>query len=222
VLSLKEARRYMKSAEGFEGITMEWPHAATAWMLQALCLAAVLLIELEADAGQPIYSYMDERGNLVATDRLEDIPERWRSRVKVTEGLGTVPYSNDRRSATPAGWVEQTVLALIDRLPPRVIPGLSTYQSVMLLGGFLAILLFYGGAKLTQSAFLRLLMPWAIAFAVLGTLYAMFVSDFSDTVAARSPDKSTGSLVHRFNQQGQSIGVKKQERLKRFDDMSRQ
>jgi hypothetical protein len=77
-------------------------------------------------------------------------------------------------------------------------------------------------AKLTESPFLRLLMPWAVAFAILGTLYAMFVSDLSDRVAARWPAKSTGSLVHGFNEQGRAIGDKKQERLKRVDEMSRQ
>jgi hypothetical protein len=197
-------------------------HSTAACMSRILCLAAALLIGLQADAGQPIYSYMDERGNLVATDRVEDIPERFRSRVKVTEGVGTAPRSGDKRSATPDGWAEQTMLAVIDRLPPRVIPGLSTYQSVMLVGGFLAMLLFYAMAKLTDSPFLRLLMPWAVAFAIFGTLYAMFVSDLSDRVAARWPAKSTGSLVHGFNEQGKSIGDKEKERLKRVDEMSRQ
>ena len=191
------------------------------WVSLALSLAAVLLIgTIHAQSAPSIYSYVDERGNLVATDRWEDIPERYRSRVKVTEGVGE-PRSGDRRSPTAAGWTEQTVFRLIDRLPAHVIPGLSTYQSVMLIGGFLGMLLFYVGAQLTDSPFLRLLMPYAIAFFVFGTIYTMFVSDLSDKVAARWPDKSTGSLVNQFNAQGKAIGDKKQERLKRVDEMSR-
>jgi len=197
-------------------------HHARKWsIVPALGLAVVLLTGLlHAQSAPPIYSYLDERGNLVATDRWEDIPERYRGRVKVTEGIGE-PRSGERRSAMAAGWTEQTVFTLMDRLPARVIPGLSTYQSVMLIGGFLAMLLFYGGAQLTGSSFLRLLMPWAIAFIVFVTVYATFVSDLGDKVAARWPDKSTGSLVHRFNEQGKAIGDKRQERLKQADDISR-
>ena len=75
------------------------------------------------------------------------------------------------------------LVRLIDHLPPTVIPGLSTYQSVMLVGGFLAIVLSYAAGKLTGSAFLRLLMPWAVGFLGLATLYFMFVSDLGDKVA---------------------------------------
>jgi hypothetical protein len=193
-------------------------------MSLALCLAGVLVIGLiRAQSGQPIYSYVDERGNLVATDRWEDVPERFRGHVKVTESVATDPRSVEKRPAPlSAGWSERTLLDLIDRLPPRVIPGLSTYQSVILIGGFLAMLLFYGGAKLTGSPFLRLLMPWAVGFVVLWTLYAMFISDLSDKVAARSPDKSTGSLAHGVQEQGKAIGDNNQQRLKRVDETTRQ
>ena len=200
---------------------MEYHRLRTWSILPLLGLAAVLLIgSIHAHSAPPIYSYMDDRGNLVATDRWEDVPERYRARVKVTEGVGET-RSGDRRSPMAAGSTEQTVFTLVDRLPAHVIPGLSTYQSVMLIGGFLGMLLFYGGAHLTGSPFLRLLMPWAVAFIVFVTVYAMFVSDLSDKVAARWPDKSTGSLVHRFNEQGKAIGEKRQERLKTVDDVSR-
>ena len=204
--------------------TMETRYSTGAWIAAVVCLPVLLMVgPMQAQSGQPMYSYADERGNLVATDRWEDIPERFRGHVKVTEEAGTDPRSVEkRRSPMSAGWSEQALLDLIDRMPPRAIPGLSTYQSVMLIGGFLAMLLFYGGAKLTGSPFLRLLMPWAVGFVVLWTLYAMFISDLSDKVAARSPDKSAGSLVHGFHEQGKSIGDKNQQRLKRLDETTRQ
>jgi hypothetical protein len=200
---------------------MGWHRSTGPGIVLALCLTGVVLTGLiHAEAGHPIYSYMDDRGNLVATDRWEDIPERYRSRVKTIEGISTQPHSS--RSLPRLAWSEQTLFELIDRLPATIIPGLTTYQSVMLVAGFLGMLLFYGGARLTDSAFLRLLMPWAIGFLALATLYAMFVSDLSDKVAARSPDKSAGSLVHRFNEKGKSIGEQKKERLKRIDDLTGQ
>jgi len=202
---------------------MKKHRSAGAWIAQAVCLAAILLIgPIHAQSGQPIYSYMDERGNLVATDRLDDIPERYRSAIKVTEGIAVTPRSGDKRGSLKVDWSEQGLLDLIDRLPPGIIPGLSTYQSVMVIGGLLAMLLFYGAAKLADSAFLRLLMPWAVGFIAFATIYTMFVSDLSDKVAAHSPDKSTGSLVHRFSEKGKFIGDQEQKHLKRIDESTRQ
>src|SRR5437867_129 len=129
-----------------------------------VCAAVIILVGLiDAQAGKPIYSYIDERGNIVATDRLENIPERYRARVKVTESVESgKPSSESGASASARG--EDMLVRLIDHLPPTVIPGLSTYQSVMLVGGFLAIVLSYAAGKLTGSAFLRLLSPWVIGF----------------------------------------------------------
>lgn len=111
---------------------------------------------------------------------------------------------------------------IIHRLPPTVIPGLSTYQSVILIGGFLAMGLLYGSGKLTGSPFLRLLMPWAIGFMAVATVYFMFVSELSNKVAARYPAKSTGSLVHQFQGKGQDLSEQKQHRLKEFNQRSDQ
>jgi len=182
----------------------------------------ILLVGLmDSWAGKPIYSYVDERGNIVATDRLENIPERYRARVKVTESVesGTPSSQSGAASLVSSMRGEGPLLWLIDRLPPTMIPGMSTYQSVMLIGGFLAIVLFYGAGKLTGSAFLRLLMPWAVGFLALATVYFMFVSDLGDKVAARSAAKSDGSLIHRFQEKGKHIEGQKQERLKQFNEM---
>ncbi len=45
------------------------------WLVMTV-LAAVSVPGRQPDswAGKPVYSYMDDRGNLVATDRLEDLP----------------------------------------------------------------------------------------------------------------------------------------------------
>ena len=184
-----------------------------------VCAAVILLVELiDSQAGKPIYSYIDERGNIVATDRLENIPERYRARVKVTESVESgKPSSESGASASVRG--EDMLVRLIDHLPPTLIPGMSTYQSVIFIGGFLAIVLFYGVGKLTGSAFLRLLSPWAIGFLGLATLYFMFVSDLGDKVAARSASKSSGSLIHQFQEKGKHIEGQKQERLKQFNQM---
>lgn len=185
-----------------------------------VCAAAIFLVGLiESQAGKPIYSYVDERGNIVATDRLENIPERYRARIKVTESADSEKPSSQSGAPPLASTSlrgEGLLFWLIDHLPPNMIPGMSTYQSVMLIGGFLAMMLFYGAGKLTGSAFLRLLSPWAVGFLGLATLYFMFVSDLGDKVAARSTTKSSGSLIHQFQEKSKHIEGQKQERLQQF------
>ncbi len=190
-----------------------------AWIL--ICATAIMMAGLsEARAGDALYSYVDERGNYVATDRWEDIPARYHAKVKVekkAEGkttskkwqvpsLGPIPASR-----------ESLLFEVIDRLPSTVIPGLSTYQSVILIGGILAMFSFYGAGKLTGSPFWRLLMPWAIGFLAVGTFYFMFLSDLSNTVAERYPNKSTGSLIKHFKGKSREISEQKQQRVKEFD-----
>jgi ABC-type transport system involved in cytochrome c biogenesis permease subunit len=121
-----------------------------------------------------------------------------------------------------AGTAEHLVVRVVDRVPADLIPGLTAYQSVVLLAGFLATLLFIGAGKLSGSPFLRLLMPWAIGFLGLATIYFMFVSDLSDKVAAGAGAKSSGSLVHQFQDKGKDLAEKKQERLKQVDQFAGQ
>ena len=196
-------------------------HFGGRWIWLMVCAGVIFLAGLfHADAGKPIYTYSDERKTLVATDRWEDIPERYRSRVKVAGSVGTETRAGEGVVSPKFGRAEARLVQLIDRLPATVIPGLSTYQSVMLMSGFLTMLLFYGGAKLTNSAFLRLLMPWAVGFVTLATVYLMFVSDLSDKVAARAATKSSGSLVHQFQEKGKHIAKQKEERSKQFDQLT--
>lgn len=189
------------------------------WLLVAV---AVWLCSgwLAGHAGQPFYTYVDERGHLVATDRLEEIPPRYRDRVTVRERAGAPAGARE----STASWLdfrlptmEQLLYRVIDRLPARVIPGLSTYQSVILIGGILLIVLFYAAGKLTKGAFWRLLMPWGIGITAVMTLYYMFISDLGNKVAARDPAKSTGSILNIYKRKSQHISEQQQQRLQEFD-----
>lgn len=179
-------------------------------------------------AGKPIYSYVDDRGQLVATDRPEDIPERYRNRVKITNSSGASNAPRPHRASQPslsagfAAFAEDLFIRLVERAPTDIIPGLTAYQSVVLVAGFLVMLLCFGAGKLTGSPFLRLLMPWAIGFLALATIYVMFLSDLSDKVAARSGSKSGGSLVHQFQDKGKDLAEQKRQRLKQADQLAGQ
>ena len=119
--------------------------------------------------------------------------------------------------AAASSWGEVAIFYVMDRLPSIAIPGFSTYQSIILIGGFVGMMLFYGAGKLTGSAFFRILMPWAIGFLAVATVYLMFVSDLSNKVAARYPTKSGGSLIRQYQRKSQDISDKQQRRLKEFD-----
>ncbi len=191
------------------------------WFSAMVCVLALLLRLVEAPAAKPIYSYVDERGNLVATDREDTIPERYRSRVVVTESAEN-PQSSKSAVSSASSQIEERLVQLVNRLPATVIPNMSAYQSVILIGGALAMLFFYGAAKLTSSAFLRLLMPWAIGLLTFSTIYLMYISDLSDRVAARTSGKSSGSLIHQFQKKGKSLEEQKLQRLKDFNQKTGQ
>ncbi len=124
--------------------------------------------------------------------------------------------------AAASSWVEVALFYVMDRLPALVIPGFSTYQSIIFVGGFLGMMLFYGAGKLAGSAFFRLLMPWAVGFLAVATMYLMFVSDLGDKAAARYPTKSSGSLIHHYQERGQDISEKRQRRLEQLDPTNAQ
>jgi hypothetical protein len=195
------------------------------WLLVAVALLVWSGV-LDGHAGKPMYTYVDDRGNLVATDRIENVPPRYRDRVKVTGDAGGPAALRETASeavrSVSSVTKEGVLYAVIDRLPARVIPGLSTYQSVILIVGFLAMILFYGAGKLTGGTFWRVFMPWAIGITAVLTLFYMFVSDLSNQVAARYPTKSTGSIIKNFQAKSQDISEQKQRRLKEFDQKTQQ
>jgi hypothetical protein len=88
-----------------------------------------------------IYSYVDDRGTPVMTDKLENIPERYRAKVKVTE-----QESKAESEQSVAGKIQQQLGDLIpkgDSEFGKFIPnisGLTHYQSrILSLGGIVAV-----------------------------------------------------------------------------------
>jgi hypothetical protein len=87
-----------------------------------------------------IYSYIDDRGTPVMTDRLENIPERYRAKVQVTE-QDSLAVSEQ----SVAGKIQQKLADLMPKAGGdfgKFIPnisGLSHYQSkVLSVGGIVA------------------------------------------------------------------------------------
>jgi len=110
-----------------------------------------------------IYSYVDDRGTPVLTDNLENIPERYRAKVQVTE---QAPKGVSDLSAAAkiqqqiAGWAQNTGTGL-DKFTPNI-SGLTRYQSqVFSFGGLGAVVCLLARFFLRNQA-VRFLSLWCL------------------------------------------------------------
>jgi len=96
----------------------------------------------EVVSATTIYSYIDEQGTPVLTDKFENIPERYRAKVQVTEQVsqGTSDHSTAiRLQQTVSGWVLRTG----EKLSTLIlnISGVTHYQShILTVGGTVALI----------------------------------------------------------------------------------
>jgi hypothetical protein len=99
------------------------------------------LVSPGSAAATTIYSYIDERGTPVLTDNFENIPERYRAKVRVTE---QAPKSPSDHSA--AVKLQQKMTDLVQSTDGRIsnlapsISGVTQYQSnILTYGGIVAV-----------------------------------------------------------------------------------
>jgi hypothetical protein len=147
-----------------------------------------------------IYSYIDDRGTPVMTDNFENIPERYRAKVRVTEQApkGTVDHSVvlDLQQKI-AGWTNKIDAGFGKFIPTMF--GFTHYQSqVLTIGGIAAVICllarFFGG----QAT--RFLSLWCLVMLGL-SLPALFFT-------------SRDAPLDRLSGQAETIQEKQQDRLK--------
>ncbi|NOS83166.1 MAG: hypothetical protein E8D46_01365 [Nitrospira sp.] len=113
-----------------------------------------------------IYSYVDERGTPVMTDKLENVPERYRAKVKVTE-----QESKGVSEQSVAGKIQQKMTDLMpstgrkfDTFLPNI-SGLTHYQSrVLSIGGIVVALCLFVRPFMRSQA-VRFLLLWCLIMA---------------------------------------------------------
>lgn len=147
-----------------------------------------------------IYSYIDDQGTPVMTDNFENIPERYRAKVRVTEQApkGTVDHSVavDLQQKM-AGWTNNIGAGFGKVIPTMY--GFTHYQSQLLtIGGIAAVICllarFWGG----QAT--RFISLWCLV--MLGLVVpALFFT-------------SQNSPLDRLSGQAGTIQEKQQDRLK--------
>lgn len=191
-----------------------------------LWLMWCLLSPTAGVAEKLLYTYTDQKGQLIATDQWEAVPPQFRDRVTVmndAEPGESAPITRSEPPSRPLSLLAQktidsAVQRTLDLLPETVIPGLTAYQSLVMVVGCLAMILLYALARLTGSQFLSLLLPWGLGFLMLGTVYAMFIA--SDGIKRAGSTQRSGSLVDLYKTQGQKIQTLHKDRVGQIDQAS--
>lgn len=146
-----------------------------------VCLiAGVLLLHpagMSCGWAMTIYSYIDDQGNLVSTDSIETIPDKYRPRVKTHERPDPVapPAPSVLHAARRA--VHNQVKDWGWTIPSLRVEGLSSQQSsILTYAGGLAVILF-GVMLFSKSQLLRLLGFCLLIVLGIGTPLLLYVSD---------------------------------------------
>lgn len=172
-------------------------------------------------AASKIYSYTDDQGNFVASDSLENVPERYRSRAKEREVQDSGPPAPDVRAAVPPSGFEAFVLALAQRLPKVLtLPGTNAFQTIVLIAGSLAAVLMLAGMHLSDNPAVRLLMKCMLGFLVVGAAYLMYFSDMGEraTTASGQP-ASSGTFMQKARGSAKTQEAVHQQRAKEIESL---
>ncbi len=149
----------------------------TVWLLAVWGCLVMPLASIEASA-TTIYSYIDEQGTPVMTDNFNTIPERYRTKVKTTEQIGTAP-----QSPSTAGAIHERVSNFGRQLRDMVsgaapnISGLSPSQSGILTYAGLAAIVLLVAMNVIKGQFIRLLALGCLIMLGLAVPVLMYVSD---------------------------------------------
>ena len=114
-------------------------------------------------AAETIYSYIDEQGTTVLTDNYDNIPERYRAKVKTTER----PVSPVARAA-PLGAIHNTVTSWAKNMTSTIsgfapeIPGLSPTQSNILTTAGLVGLICVIAMYMSRNQAIKFISLWIL------------------------------------------------------------
>ena len=186
--------------------TFGWPKGGVVASLLLLWFGCFMAGPIE-NAWAATYTYVDDKGTVVFTDNKDNIPARYRARVKVLE---------ERESAKGGGGliekgataVEQVTAKVTGKITdtasqsPITIPGLSPYQSRVLSLAFVGAVLIAGTMLLSGNPALRFLMRWLLVLLAIGTTASMY---FSEGGLAQKATGTAKELERTQQQKSQQI-----------------
>lgn len=182
--------------------SMEMPNVVPAAVRGGLAgiLFALLIVPAGSASAGEFYTYTDEKGIVVMTISLEQVPKRFRLQAKVTR-MKDLPVEAGAHAPAPAAeprdgfdW-RSKVGRVMDYLPDTIISGLNKRQSVLLIGGFLAGAVAFGVMIMTRSPAIRFAMKWALMFVGFGVMYALYFTQL-ETRSAEILGQPDGSAAH--------------------------
>lgn len=146
------------------------------WVAIAGCLTLALAWLPAVGLAETLYSYVDDKGNVVMTNSWDTIPEKYRARAKVTQGPdGPLLELTDKAPSVSLKTITPTPSSPAEAPPSATsasrsgfIPGLDSTQSLVVVAGLVGVVMF-ATLKLTSNATLKVLMKWMLVLLVLGT-----------------------------------------------------
>lgn len=171
-------------------------------ILGILLLWASSLLVPEAAFATTIYSYVDDQGTPVITDNFENVPERYRAKVRVTEEASK--STSDHSVAVKlqqqiTGWTHNIGTGFGQFIPTMY--GLTHYQSKILSFGGMAVVICLLARLLGRGQVVRFLSLWFLIMLGLSVPALFFTSQDAPM------DRLTG--------QAESIQEKQQNHLQR-------
>ena len=180
--------------------------------MRGLCL--LLFLSLGAapvSHGATVYTYVDEDGTVIMTDRLANVPPRFRNKVNVIEQENAVTSSGSRWSQL--FW---------DALPEEIVPGLTQYQSVLLIGGLVIGSVVFAAMMLTRNPALQFALKWALTFVVAGTLYGIYFAELGTNLSAKGEEQVTDprAVLDRVRGKVKQIEERQEERTQQIEELN--
>lgn len=182
-----------------------WPNAGLLAGLLLLWFGCFMAGPIET-AWAATYTYVDDKGTVVFTDNKDNIPARYRARVKVLEegerakgGGGLI-----EKGATAVEQVTDRITDTASRFPISI-PGMSPYQSRMLSLAFVGAVLMAGTMLLSGNPSVRFLMRWLLVLLAIGTTATMYFSEGGLTQKATGTAKELERTQQQKSQQIQQM-----------------
>ena len=183
-------------------------------------LVVVLLVQfivvLDTGLATTYYSYEDDKGTVMVTDKLAKIPPKYRARAKRMHISGsrdgTTRVLDDIRAVPDVAQskMEEMGYKLFELLPETIIPGLTAYQSVVLILGFFAGVGSFATMQLTHSISVRLSMKWLLFLVLVVTTYLMYFSQLGAKFTIQAGSGGNVGVIERVR--GKVVDVEAQQR----------
>ncbi len=210
--------------------------------MRLLCLwLSVVLGAPAVGLAATVYTYVDDKGTVVMTDRIKNVPARFRHKVTTIEQKDPPPRVNaepeppvpDVARPTPAPSASRTAgneeknswsQFFWSALPKEIVPGLTQYQSVLLIGGFVIGSTLFAILMFTRNVALQFALKWALTFVVAGTLYGIYFAELGTTLSVKGEEEITDprNVLDQVRVKVKKIEERQQERIDAMEHVQQQ